>query len=45
MSTSLLGSYFDLHGGGMDLMFPHHENEIAQSCAACGNSVRAALDA
>ncbi|HWS65988.1 MAG TPA: cysteine--tRNA ligase [Steroidobacteraceae bacterium] len=36
MSTSLLGSYFDLHGGGMDLMFPHHENEIAQSCAACG---------
>jgi cysteinyl-tRNA synthetase len=36
MSTSLLGSYFDLHGGGMDLKFPHHENEIAQSCAACG---------
>ena len=36
MSTSLLGAYFDLHGGGMDLMFPHHENEIAQSCAACG---------
>jgi cysteinyl-tRNA synthetase len=35
MSTSLLGPYFDLHGGGMDLMFPHHENEIAQSCAAC----------
>ncbi|HUE09884.1 MAG TPA: cysteine--tRNA ligase, partial [Steroidobacteraceae bacterium] len=35
MSTSLLGSYFDLHGGGMDLKFPHHENEIAQSCAAC----------
>jgi cysteinyl-tRNA synthetase len=30
-----LGSYFDLHGGGMDLKFPHHENEIAQSCAAC----------
>ncbi len=36
MSTSLLGSHFDLHGGGMDLKFPHHENEIAQSCAACG---------
>jgi len=35
MSTQLLGSYFDLHGGGMDLKFPHHENEIAQSCAAC----------
>jgi cysteinyl-tRNA synthetase len=36
MSTTLLGSYFDLHGGGEDLKFPHHENEIAQSCAACG---------
>jgi len=36
MSTSLLGPHFDLHGGGMDLKFPHHENEIAQSCAACG---------
>jgi cysteinyl-tRNA synthetase len=35
MSTALLGDYFDLHGGGMDLKFPHHENEIAQSCAAC----------
>jgi len=35
MSTSLLGSHFDLHGGGEDLKFPHHENEIAQSCAAC----------
>ena len=35
MSTQLLGSYFDLHGGGLDLKFPHHENEIAQSCAAC----------
>ncbi len=34
MSTSLLGNYFDLHGGGEDLKFPHHENEIAQSCAA-----------
>jgi cysteinyl-tRNA synthetase len=36
MSTSLLGSHFDIHGGGIDLKFPHHENEIAQSCAACG---------
>jgi cysteinyl-tRNA synthetase len=35
MSTSLLGDYFDLHGGGEDLKFPHHENEIAQSRAAC----------
>jgi cysteinyl-tRNA synthetase len=35
MSTSLLGAHFDLHGGGEDLKFPHHENEIAQSCAAC----------
>jgi cysteinyl-tRNA synthetase len=34
MSTALLGTHFDLHGGGMDLKFPHHENEIAQSCAA-----------
>jgi len=34
MSTALLGAHFDLHGGGMDLKFPHHENEIAQSCAA-----------
>ncbi|HXQ31288.1 MAG TPA: cysteine--tRNA ligase [Steroidobacteraceae bacterium] len=36
MSVALLGSHFDVHGGGMDLKFPHHENEIAQSCAACG---------
>src|ERR1700719_1502625 len=35
MSTSLLGSYFDLHGGGEDLRFPPHENEMSQSCAAC----------
>src|SRR5690348_17120497 len=34
MSTALLGTHFDLHGGGMDLKFPHHENEIAQSCGA-----------
>ena len=37
MSTALLGEYFDIHGGGMDLKFPHHENEIAQTCAACGS--------
>lgn len=34
MSTHALGNHFDIHGGGMDLMFPHHENEIAQSEAA-----------
>ncbi|MEJ2362144.1 MAG: cysteine--tRNA ligase [Gammaproteobacteria bacterium] len=34
MSTHCLGTHFDIHGGGMDLQFPHHENEIAQSCAA-----------
>jgi cysteinyl-tRNA synthetase len=32
-----LGTHFDLHGGGLDLKFPHHENEIAQSCAASGD--------
>ena len=36
MSTRHLGETFDIHGGGMDLIFPHHENEIAQSCAATG---------
>eukprot|EP00249_Psilotum_nudum_P012029 c23540_g1_i1 orf=41-1861(+) len=35
MSAEHLGHAFDIHGGGMDLIFPHHENEIAQSCAAC----------
>ncbi|XP_068669716.1 cysteine--tRNA ligase, chloroplastic/mitochondrial isoform X2 [Aristolochia californica] len=38
MSAAYLGHSFDIHGGGMDLVFPHHENEIAQSCAACSNS-------
>ncbi|PQQ03772.1 cysteine--tRNA ligase chloroplastic/mitochondrial isoform X1 [Prunus yedoensis var. nudiflora] len=33
MSAAYLGYSFDIHGGGMDLVFPHHENEIAQSCA------------
>ena len=37
MSTRYLGEQFDIHGGGMDLMFPHHECEIAQSTAACGH--------
>ncbi len=36
MSTHCLGDHFDIHGGGMDLQFPHHENEIAQSEAASG---------
>lgn len=36
MSTKLLGNHFDIHGGGHDLQFPHHENEIAQSEACTG---------
>ncbi|WP_339767232.1 cysteine--tRNA ligase [uncultured Pseudosulfitobacter sp.] len=36
MAKALLGDRFDIHGGGNDLMFPHHENEIAQSCCANG---------
>ncbi len=36
MSVSELGPTFDIHGGGKDLIFPHHENEIAQSCAFTG---------
>ena len=36
MSTACLGAHFDIHGGGMDLKFPHHENEIAQAEAATG---------
>ena len=38
MATSLLGESFDLHAGGEDLMFPHHENEIAQSESASGHT-------
>ena len=34
MNSKELGEHFDIHGGGSDLMFPHHENEIAQSCCA-----------
>ncbi len=36
MSTCCLGNHFDIHGGGLDLQFPHHENEIAQAEAATG---------
>ena len=38
MSEKYLGKIFDIHGGGLDLIFPHHENEIAQSC--CNNSTK-----
>jgi cysteinyl-tRNA synthetase len=41
MSGALLGPEFDIHGGGIDLTFPHHENEIAQSRCAHGTSVMA----
>ena len=36
MSAKYLGEIFDIHGGGVDLVFPHHENEVAQSCCAHG---------
>lgn len=38
MSQKFLGDYFDIHGGGHDLIFPHHENEIAQSMAISGKA-------
>jgi len=38
MSAHHLGEVFDIHGGGLDLIFPHHENEIAQSCCAHGTA-------
>ncbi|OLP58576.1 cysteine--tRNA ligase [Xaviernesmea oryzae] len=41
MSSRYLGEVFDIHGGGLDLIFPHHENEIAQSCCAFGTQVMA----
>ncbi len=41
MSEKYLGETFDIHGGGLDLIFPHHENEIAQSRCAHGTSVMA----
>jgi cysteinyl-tRNA synthetase len=41
MSWKHLGETFDIHGGGIDLLFPHHENEMAQSCSAFGHDVMA----
>ena len=38
MSRKYLGNSFDIHGGGLDLIFPHHENEMAQSKCACGGT-------
>ena len=38
MSTKYLGNHFDIHGGGNDLKFPHHENEIAQNIGSCGTA-------
>lgn len=43
MSEHHLGEIFDIHGGGLDLIFPHHENEIAQSCCAHGTDKMANL--
>jgi len=43
MSGALLGEVFDIHGGGIDLIFPHHENEIAQSRCAHGTPVMARI--
>ncbi len=45
MSCALLGEIFDIHGGGADLQFPHHENEIAQSEGATGQPLGSVLDA
>ena len=45
MSMKLLGETFDIHGGGLDLLFPHHENELAQSESFTGAAVRPLLDA
>ena len=41
MSKKYLGKHFDIHAGGLDLIFPHHENEIAQSCCANDTKVMA----
>lgn len=41
MAKAHLGEVFDIHGGGIDLVFPHHENEIAQSCSAHGSETMA----
>src|SRR5262249_19178066 len=41
MSAALFGEVFDIHGGGIDLVFPHHENEVAQSTCAHGTKIMA----
>ena len=43
MAAALLGEELDIHGGGLDLIFPHHENEIAQSCCAFGTQQMAQI--
>ena len=43
MSEATLGLPFDIHGGGMDLIFPHHENEIAQSCGSYNEDLNPAI--
>ena len=43
MSKKYLGEQFDIHAGGLDLIFPHHENEIAQSCCANDSEVMASF--
>jgi cysteinyl-tRNA synthetase len=43
MAEKHLGETFDIHGGGIDLQFPHHENELAQSCAAHGTDIMAQI--
>ena len=45
MSHKLLGTTFDIHGGGLDLVFPHHENELAQSECCHGTTDGQILDA
>jgi cysteinyl-tRNA synthetase len=45
MSKKYLGETIDIHGGGQDLIFPHHENEVAQSEASSGKPFRTLLDA
>ena len=45
MAKKFLGESIDIHAGGRDLIFPHHENEIAQSEAATGKAVREILAA
>ena len=45
MAEAMLGAPFEIHGGGNDLIFPHHENEAAQTLAGRGHAARADLDA